>query len=741
MFYLIASVLAAASVAALPTTTSQANVIISDTLPTATGPTCIQTRGPDDPPASDINKAVQDDDSIRKACDVTTQETSTINNGLLSVIYYALDSHYFFNTSHSTGIVNQQQASPNLCPDTYKAIFSTCVMNQQFWGGWILKSGTNHSITDYVYPKNPLPLEGETSSTESTATRSTRSQTSDNGPTNSPGTSRNTQDSTPSSTGAQQSGSPTSRGQSSRTSTANTDQGTTSDAIPGSTGTRTHTNNLSDTSTGDADSTVQGQSTTGERSTSSDLSASQQTGSRPSTTNTNSVGRSSTSSDSQPSSIPLPFGGTVVYTTIGTRIYSETFVPTTYLGYTTIVSAFTTSTIDSHSSSVPVVIGPGGVAWVPFGQQSGTLQDLLPPTVLPTNSDAPQQATTSSDQSGSSAAHGSGTQSTRGPSNPTGTPSQTPGPGTTRSGEGTTAVLPLVTTKYDPEPSTVTSVGPEITGNTAIRTSDDHHGLGLYPFWKGGPHCFIICPPGIDNGGIILWGMPEPGIYPPPTDPPIPGIDWPTITVDEDLKPTATQGEEEPTETQPDETGTESSAKSTRESTSHWMQKQHPIGGASGTTSSATTTSGKSNSVTGSGSITEGPSAGSLTRTSSQTTSSVDPEDCPNNPVDENAPNCPRPSSATGFSCGLASNVGAATYTPATWTTLTGSIAPGPNTYCTCGSIIAGINTQTSDGVVYTICAGDPQPTVASSTLPPPETTQPPKPKASEAIIVYREDS
>ncbi|KAL8759911.1 MAG: hypothetical protein Q9184_003471 [Pyrenodesmia sp. 2 TL-2023] len=58
-------------------------------------------------------------------------------------------------------------------------------------------------------------------------------------------------------------------------------------------------------------------------------------------------------------------------------------------------------------------------------------------------------------------------------------------------------------------------------------------------------------------------------------------------------------------------------------------------------------------------------------------------------------------------------------------TTLTGTIAGGPQTYCTCGSVIAGINTETSGSLVYSVCAGDPYPTVATSTIeaPPPAQT------------------
>ncbi|KAI4253534.1 MAG: hypothetical protein LQ352_003624 [Teloschistes flavicans] len=46
---------------------------------------------------------------------------------------------------------------------------------------------------------------------------------------------------------------------------------------------------------------------------------------------------------------------------------------------------------------------------------------------------------------------------------------------------------------------------------------------------------------------------------------------------------------------------------------------------------------------------------------------SYNPADCPNNPVQENAPYCPKPTKPTGFSCAAASNIGAATFNPETW--------------------------------------------------------------------------
>ena len=61
----------------------------------------------------------------------------------------------------------------------------------------------------------------------------------------------------------------------------------------------------------------------------------------------------------------------------------------------------------------------------------------------------------------------------------------------------------LVTTSYDPQASSLTTIPPTITGNTAIHTSDGNNPLGLYPFVKGGP-LYFFCPPGINLGGLIL---------------------------------------------------------------------------------------------------------------------------------------------------------------------------------------------------------------------------------------------
>ena len=93
----------------------------------------------------------------------------------------------------------------------------------------------------------------------------------------------------------------------------------------------------------------------------------------------------------------------------------------------------------------------------------------------------------------------------------------------------------IITSSYDAEASFSTSIDPKITSNTAVSTSDDHHPPGLYPIIKGGPSCFF-CPPGLDNGGLVLWGMKAPGIYPPPMPPPFPK--FPTMTIGNNVEPT-----------------------------------------------------------------------------------------------------------------------------------------------------------------------------------------------------------
>jgi len=56
-------------------------------------------------------------------------------------------------------------------------------------------------------------------------------------------------------------------------------------------------------------------------------------------------------------------------------------------------------------------------------------------------------------------------------------------------------------------------------------------------------------------------------------------------------------------------------------------------------------------------------------------------------------------------------------------TTDTGTIAPGPQTFCSCaGDVIAGLNVEATSGTIYSVCAGSPFPTVATATALPDST-------------------
>ena len=186
-------------------------------------------------------------------------------------------------------------------------------------------------------------------------------------------------------------------------------------------------------------------------------------------------------------SLPLPSTSTVVVGTISSQVVSETFVPFINSEYTTLRSTTTILSLNSQSSPVPVVIWPGGVAWTPVSESSSA--PVLPlPTIPPSRPDVTPTRPNLGNR----------------PSLPYTTTSST------------TALLPLITTSYDPQPLIISSLDPSITSNTAIRTSDGKHPVGLYPLIKGGPHCFF-CPPGI--GGLVLFGMNLPGVskaaYPP----------------------------------------------------------------------------------------------------------------------------------------------------------------------------------------------------------------------------------
>ena len=119
----------------------------SNSLPSSStlAPSCLQSRSPSDPAATAINQAVKSDGSVGKACNAQSPQKDTA----ASRVYYALGNAYFFNhTVNSTG----STLSNLSCQDAFGSIFTACVLDKNFWGGWIVTGGTNFSSTRFDYP-------------------------------------------------------------------------------------------------------------------------------------------------------------------------------------------------------------------------------------------------------------------------------------------------------------------------------------------------------------------------------------------------------------------------------------------------------------------------------------------------------------------------------------------------------------------------------------------------------------
>ena len=512
------------------------------------------------------------------------------------------------------------------------------------------------------------------------------------------------------------------------------------------------------------------------------------------------LGASSSGTFSGGPSAVIPSGGTVVVTTIGTQIISQTFVPTLFSQYATLSSTITTSLFDGSSSPATILVGPGGIAWVPLGQPTGE-PGLPPPLVLPSNSNAsmsghPTSTDTNTPSTGSQSA------TTRGsvtpvPSTIGSTNQATP---TAPPSSSSSSTLPLIITSYNPDAETLTTLPPTITGNTVLYTSDASHTVGYYPLVKGGSSCFF-CPPGINLGGLVLFGMQLPGIYPPPFPPPFPGaINFPSITVGADGKPTpGPKPDNEPTNGQPSNSASETGS-STTTATSTLVCRKTAIasdcsvicstasasstqtctttcfstvtgcsatgttftsietgacelpasisnvgtadppdllqlypdlvdnGGFSTVPSLSFTGTGAGGSFNGSLSTAAQAGSGSGTlSTASQTGSAGAPTIAPGSTGSATSPTSTAPLSVSSGSLTITTTTDSSSVVPSSScslviTTETGTIAPGPQTYCTCGAATVGLNTLTTSGVVYSVCAGSSY-TVGSSTLPPPTAT------------------
>ena len=231
-------------------------------------------------------------------------------------------------------------------------------------------------------------------------------------------------------------------------------------------------------------------------------------------------GQGQTAGSSQPAdpSASVP-GAVVVSSTISGQLVAETFVPTTISSLISLTSELSTFTQVAPSSSIPIVVGPGGIAWQIPIPQSGKPQ-IPPPTTLPSGSNPSAVSTNLPSLSSGTALPTGDTTSTQGgtassgaatttPSNPTNTdgnegPSQTNAPGQTTeppksSDQVTAPPLPIITNTNPIVTEKFSTLPPGITGNTLYHTKDSSGHDSVAPFlW----HCFFC-----GGGGIVLGGF------------------------------------------------------------------------------------------------------------------------------------------------------------------------------------------------------------------------------------------
>ncbi|KAL8672803.1 MAG: hypothetical protein Q9168_002740, partial [Polycauliona sp. 1 TL-2023] len=417
--------------------TSQNSVAGIETapFPTATGPQCLQPRGPSDPPASDISQALSADDSVSSACNIENQTTETI--GQLLVISYAWQA-YFFNISHNVHVVSRPIATPNQCPDAFNSILEKCVAGAgNFWGGYTQVGIANYSITNHVYPEDALvqPDSSDPTTTDGApfATR-TGFESID-----------------------RLSGTPVNQA---TRDVPNSNSHTTT-YVDGPSNTDDSNSDPQTTSAGfEDDDNFDTQGLTDR--TTSDAAESRNP--------KNAV----TSSLAQANSAPLPPGATVMSKTISGVVVTETFVPTRISQYASLLTTTSVTSVDAQNSAFTYLVGPGGVAWAPLSPLNAG------PQIQPTN--APIQSATRTSRHSLIMATTS-TIARAGSTPSQGSPTRTIADPATTGG-----VLPAITTAVDAQAATLTSVEPAITGNTAISTGDDVVVNGdLVPSAKGDP--------------------------------------------------------------------------------------------------------------------------------------------------------------------------------------------------------------------------------------------------------------
>lgn len=320
-------------------------------------PSCLQPRQVSDPASTAISTALKD--AIPNACDTTKQRTES--SSTLSLVYYKFGS-VFFNISHDQNTAGVLQSTPSACSDNFNSLLSACVNapNPGFWEGWVVSSGNNYSISNFIYPGNPLPSAVSSSSSAASSGSATQRPTG-------PSAGLPWPSSTLLGTGA--------RAPSALSSSSQIGTGTRSSGSLLGTGNRP-SSSLSSTAPpypvgSQLSSNAAGGSTAAPKGTDvSTKSSAPGTGAPPPT------------STGVPA-LPLPSLATVITGNVGSQVVTETFVPHIFPQYATITGTITTTTtLSAGASPVSVVVGPGGVGWAPYREPSGALE-LPPPAVLP----------------------------------------------------------------------------------------------------------------------------------------------------------------------------------------------------------------------------------------------------------------------------------------------------------------------------------------------------------------------
>ena len=301
-------------------------------------PTCIQSRQASDPASTFISSALTS--VIPDACDSTQEQIVTSSK--FSLVYYQFGAVHF-NISYSVNGTINRQLNPSSCSSIFNSLISACINAPEpgFWGGWIVSSGTNYSISDSIYPANPLPPPALASATQlSKSSVSLQTSLLVN---------RSTPSTYPS----------TAAPASAITSSQSISQNKSPPA-------RTSGN------TGSLPSSINGTGT-------------------PLSINTGVA------------TLPLPSLATIITGTVGSQVVTETFVPHIFPQYSTVSGTITTTTtLTPGSNVVTIVVGPLGVGWAPYHETSG-IPELPPPSILPPSAVAAADSAESTTTGASSA--------------------------------------------------------------------------------------------------------------------------------------------------------------------------------------------------------------------------------------------------------------------------------------------------------------------------------------------------